>query len=153
MKEEEAQDTGHPNTAWGSMWHRVSSRKIKNISGRANWKWVLSQFPSSDHTWYGVRSWVLSRGDWHVKCEVLQSYCVLAPAGVFPGLDSGTCFSSPVRPLRLVACVVSMAMLPELRAKRAIAIDTTHASYVPVLSVTVPASCMHGHYVRYVYYI
>ena len=67
-----------------------------------------------------------------------------------PGLDNGSCLSGPVRPLRLVVCVISS--LPSARlspeGSRLLSYLRACTNYVPALPVTVPA-CIAVMYVTY----
>jgi hypothetical protein len=61
-----------------------------------------------------------------------------APAcWVLPGLGNVSCLSGPVRPLRLIVCVISS--LPSARLQYRQKAATCLAIYVSVLPVTVPA--------------
>jgi hypothetical protein len=61
---------------------------------------------------------------------------------VLPGLDSGSCLSGPVRPPRLVVCVISG--LPSARLS-----PEALLSYLPIY-ITCYRTCMHIRY-RYIY--
>ena len=72
----------------------------------------------------------------------LLSYYICS---VLPGLDSVSCLSGPVRPLRLVVCVISS--LPSARLSPE---GSQMLSYL-CICIACYRTCVHSRYVRYVY--
>ena len=64
---------------------------------------------------------------------------------VLPGLDNVSCLSGPVRPLRLVVCVISS--LPSARLSP----EGSHLLSYLCTCIVRYRTCMHSCYVRYVY--
>jgi hypothetical protein len=64
---------------------------------------------------------------------------------VLPGLDNVSCLSGPVRPLRLVVCVI-----PSLPSAR-LSPEGSHMLSYLCICIVCYRTCMHSHYVRYVY--
>ena len=62
-----------------------------------------------------------------------------------PGLDNVSCLSGPVRPLRLVVCVISS--LPSARLSPE---GSQMLSYL-CICIACYRTCVHSRYVRYVY--
>ena len=72
----------------------------------------------------------------------LLSYYICS---VLPGLDSVSCLSGPVRPLRLVVCVISS--LPSARLSP----EGSHVLSYLCICIACYRTCVHSRYVRYVY--
>ena len=70
---------------------------------------------------------------------------ILYPCWVLPGLENVSCLSGPVRPLRLVVCVISGLLSARLSPE-----GSRLLSYL-CICIARYRTCVHSRYVRYVY--